>query len=250
MLLADANPLEEGGQLGQSCDNGATQGTSNVSGTINGNLTVSAGQQCTYTSPCEITGDLTINGDPSGVLPTGVWLDCTVDGNLTDNAGMLVLAPVPPPSASGGAIVRGNVQISGASAFSIGPSVQINGNLQIQNLPANEPQPGTVCKTTVQGNVQVNNNASPIQIGGTNAQSCTGNAVGGNLLVDANTAAVWIDYNTVAGALHVDNDSATTDVSGNSVGKNMECESNNTVTHVSPNMVSGQAQGQCARFPQ
>jgi hypothetical protein len=38
--------------------------------------------------------------------------------------------------------------------------------------------------------------------------------------------------------------------SGNKVGKNMECESNNTVTHVALNMVSGQAQGQCAAFPQ
>ena len=41
---------------------------------------------------CEITGNLTINGDPTGVLWTGVWLNCAVDGNLTDNAGMLVLA--------------------------------------------------------------------------------------------------------------------------------------------------------------
>jgi len=72
------------------------------------------------------------------------------------------------------------------------------------------------------------------------------NTVGGNLLVDANTAAVWIDNNTVAGALHVDNDSATTDVSGNSVGTNMECESNSTVTYIALNMVQGKNQGQCA----
>jgi hypothetical protein len=212
---------------GQSCN-----GTFN--GTFNGAVTVSAGQNCMFTDICEIKGNVTINGGSFN-------LACVADGNVTENGGSLVLGP--------SAGVGGNVQISGASAFTLGPGAAIGGNLQIQGLPAGLSQ-GTVCSTQVKGNLQAQNNASPIQIGGTNAQSCTGNAVGGNLLVDANTAAVWIDYNTVAGALHVDNDSATTDVSGNSVGKNMECESNNTVTHVSPNMVSGQAQGQCAAFPQ
>src|SRR5207253_2411710 len=96
--LEDADPKTEGGQLGQSCDNGATQGTANVGGPIKGNVTVSAGQQCTFNSPCEIKGNLTINGG-------SVWLNCTVDGNIAENGGRLVLAP--------SATVLGNLQISG-----------------------------------------------------------------------------------------------------------------------------------------
>jgi hypothetical protein len=205
----------------------------NFDGTFTGNVTVSAGQNCTFTPGCEITGNVTVIGGSFN-------LSCVVDGNVTGNGGGLILAP--------GAQVKGSVQISQASTLTLADAL-IGGNLQIQSLPAGLSQ-GTVCGTQVKGNLQVQNNASPIEIGGTNRQNCVGNTVGGNLLVDANTAAVWIDYNTVAGALHVDNDSATTDVSGNTVGKNMECESNNTVTYVAPNMVSGQAQGQCAAFPQ
>jgi hypothetical protein len=212
---------------GQSC-NGI------FNGTFSGNVTVSAGQNCTFTDICEIKGNLTLNGGSFN-------LACAVDGNVTENGGSLVLAP----SAS----VGGNVQISQASTFTLGPGAAIGGNLQIQGLPAGLSQ-GTVCGIQVKGNLQAQNNASPIEIGGTTQQGCAGNSVGGNLLVDANTAAVSIDDNTVGGNLHVDNDSATTDVSGNTVGKNMECESNNTVTHVALNMVSGQARGQCAAFPQ
>ena len=211
---------------GQSC-NGI------FNGTFSGDVTVTTGQNCTFTDICEIKGNLTLNGGSFN-------LACAVDGNVTENGGSLVLGP----SAS----VGGNVQISGASVLTLGPGAAIGGNLQIQSLPAGLSQ-GTVCGTQVKGNLQAQNNASPIRIGGTNAQSCAGNAVGGNLLVDANTAAVWIDYNTVAGALHVDNDSATTDVSGNSVGKDLECQNDNTLTHVTLNMVTGKNQGQCAAFP-
>jgi len=167
-------------------------------------------------------------------------LACAVQGNVTENGGSLVLDP----SAS----VGGNVQISQASVFTLGPSAAIGGNLQIQSLTAGLPQ-GTVCGTQVKGNLQVQNDASSVEVGGTATQGCPGNSVGGNLLVNSNTAAVRIDNNAVAGGLHVDNDSATTDVSGNSVGKNMECQSNSTVTHTALNMVQGKGQGQCAAFP-
>ena len=39
--LSDANPKEEADQPGQSCNNGTTN-----TGVINGNVTVSAGEQC------------------------------------------------------------------------------------------------------------------------------------------------------------------------------------------------------------
>jgi hypothetical protein len=179
--LEDAYPPEEGGQLGRSCNNSAGSGP-DVSGVINGNVTVSANQQCNFKSPCEIKGNLTINGG-------GVWLGCTVDGNLTDNAGMLVLAP----SAS----VAGNVQISGASAFALGPGVLIDGNLVIQNVPGT--QLGKVCGATVKGNLTVKNNLSPIEIGGTTPQNCSGNTVSGNLQCTGNNPVPTSGSNTVSG---------------------------------------------------
>jgi hypothetical protein len=185
--LEDADPKTEGGQLGRSCNNTAGSGP-DVSGTIIGNVTVSAGQQCNFKSPCEIKGNLTINGDPSGVLPTGVWLGCAVDGNLTDNSGTLVLAP----SAS----VAGNVQISGASAFTLRPGALIDGNLTIQNVPGT--QLGTVCGATVKGNLTVKNNLSPIEIGGATPQNCSGNTISGNLVCTGNSQ-VTSGSNTVSG---------------------------------------------------
>jgi hypothetical protein len=177
--LADASIFEVL-QPGQSC--GGT-------GTINGNLIVAANQNCVFTSPCEIKGNVTINGG-------SFWSDCTVDGNVIDNAGKFVLTSTAHSSAQ----VLGNVSISGASAFTLGPSVAIDGNLQIQNLPANEPQPGTVCGTTVQGNVQVKNNASPIQIGETAGQTnCPGNRIGGNLVCTGNNPVPTSGMNNVSG---------------------------------------------------
>jgi hypothetical protein len=204
----------------------------NFDGTFSGNVTISAGQNCTFTPSCEITGNVTIDGGSFN-------LPCTVDGNVTENGGSLILEP--------GAQVKGNVQISQASTVTLAHAL-IGGNLQIQNLAGGLAQ-GTVCGVQVNGNLQVQNNASSMEIGGTTQQNCIGNTVGGNLQVQNNTAAVSIDYNTIAGALHIDNDSATTDVSGNSVGKDLECQNDNSVTYVAPNMVSGQAQGQCAAFP-
>jgi hypothetical protein len=186
--LEDADPKTEGGQLGRSCNNSAASGT-DVSGTINGNVTVSAGQQCNFKSPCEIKGNLTINGDPSGVLPTGVWLGCALDGNLTDNSGTLVLAP----SAS----VAGNVQIFGASAFTLRPGALIDGNLTIHNVPGT--QLGTVCGTTVKGNLVVQSNRSPIEIGGATPQNCSGNTVSGNLQCSGNNPVPTSGSNTVSG---------------------------------------------------
>ena len=211
---------------GQSCN-----GTFN--GNFSGNVTVSAGQSCMFVNDCQIAGNVTVVGG-------NLFLACAVTGNVSEIGGNLELAP----SAS----VGGNVQNFQASAFAIGPGALIGGNLQIQSLSSGLPQ-GTVCGTQVNSNLQVQNNASPVEIGGTSAQNCAGNTVGGNLLVNSNTAAVSIDYNTIAGALHVDDDSATTDVSGNSVGKDLECQGDNTVTSTALNRVQGKNQGQCAAFP-
>ena len=140
--LSDADTTELP-QPGQMCSLGP------VTGTINGNVTVSAGQHCRFTN-CHITGSVTINGG-------SFWSNCAVGGIITETAGSLVLAQ----SASVGGIAK----ISGESAFTIGPGVVIGGSLQIQSL-AGVQQQGTVCGTRVGGILQAQNNASPLEIGG------------------------------------------------------------------------------------
>jgi hypothetical protein len=216
--VADADPSKEGGANLPSCNNTAASGTNNnnVFGTINGNVTVSAIEQCNFMSPCEIAGNLTINGGT-------VYLNCTVDGNLTENGGSLKL--------DSSAYVHGNVQIGQpgilqSSAFTIGPMVRIDGNLQIQSLPGG--QKGTVCGTQVKGNLQVQNNAIQIEIGGS---TCGGDTVSGNLQVNGNSAMTDVSFNTVAG--------------------NLQCQGNtNTLTAPFTSMqntVNGNVQGQCHR---
>jgi hypothetical protein len=125
----------------------------------------------------------------------------------------------------------------------------IGGNLHIQQLSASQP-PGAVWGTVIKGNLTVQNNGSPIEIGTNNANACAGNMVGGNLQAGNNYAALWIDDNNVGGNLQVNNDTAATDVSGNTVADNLQCQTNTpAVTYAALNMMQGQAQGQCAYFP-
>jgi len=166
------------------------------------------------TSPCEIKGNVNVTGGSFA-------LACTVDGNVT---------------------------ISGSRAFSL-HGATIGNNLHIQSLSAGQPQ-GTVCGSMIKGNLAVENNASPVEIGANNANACAGNKVRNDLQVRNNSAATSIDYNKVSGNLQVNNDTATTDVSGNMVGNNLLCQNNTpAVTHIALNMVQGQAQGQCAAAP-
>jgi hypothetical protein len=124
---------------------------------------------------------LTINGGT-------VYLECAVYGNLNQNGGTLILAP--------SATVFGNLQISKASAFTLGapapapvPGAAVNGNLIIQNLSAGLLQQGTVCGVLVQQNLQVQNNGSPIEIGAASGtQNCAGNRIVGNLQCTGNTS--------------------------------------------------------------
>jgi hypothetical protein len=192
---------------GQSCNG-------NYNGVFNGNVTVSAGQNCVLTSPCEIKGDVNVTGGSFA-------LACTVDRNVT---------------------------ILGSSAFSL-HGASIGNNLHIQSLSAGQP-PGTVCGSMIKGNLVVRNNASPVEIGANNSHACAGNTVRNDLQVHNNSAATSIDYNNVSGKLHINNDTATTDVSGNMVGNNLLCQNNTpAVTHIALNMVQGHAQGQCAAAP-
>lgn len=217
----EAGPLISG----QSCNGLFT-------GFFNSNVTVSAGQSCVFSAPCEIGGNVTVNGGSFD-------LACTVDGNVREYAGSVVLRQ--------NAQVGGNLNVSGMSAFSVN-GASVGGNLQIQQIAAGQP-PGVVSETAIKGNLTVQNAGSPIEIGGNNAN--LGNTIGYNLQAGNNYAALSIDYNDVGGNLEVSNDTAATDVSGNTVTENLQCQDNTpAVTHVVPNMVvQGQAQGQCTASP-
>jgi hypothetical protein len=191
---------------GQSCNG-------NYNGVFNGNVTVSAGQTCAFTSPCEIKGSVTVNGGSFS-------LACTVDGNVT---------------------------ISGSSAFSL-QGASIGNDLHIQALSAGQQEGGVVCGTMIKGNLVIQDNGGPVEAGAINPNACAGNTVGNDLQAHNNTAALSIDYNKVGGNLQVQNNTAATDVSGNTVTHNLQCQGNTQgVTDVAPNKVlQGSAQGQCA----
>jgi hypothetical protein len=182
LILTDAKPSDEGGQLGQSCDNGKTQGTISTGGVIKGNVTVSAGQTCNYSGAnCEIRGNLNI-APPSGSLPGGsVYLNCELLGVLNDNGGARL-------TLDASATVRGNVNITNSSAFTIA-GADIVGNLNITG--ATGTQQGSVSGATVTQNVTVQGSQTqnPIQI--------TGNTIQGSLICTGNNPVPASNSNTV-----------------------------------------------------
>jgi microsomal dipeptidase-like Zn-dependent dipeptidase len=181
-------------------------------GTYNGNLTVSNGQMCIF-SLGGVTGNVTQNG---GTLL--LENNSFVDGNLQVNGGGLSIS---------NSTVGNHLQITGATTFSIGPSVSINGNLQIQNVRAGTAQ-DRVCGTTVKGDLQFQNNAAPVVIGAAAPASCPGNQIGGNLTIQGNTATAW------------------TQVFNNMVTRNLQCERNASIT--GGRNTAKQKLGQCATF--
>jgi len=162
----------------------------NYNGTFKGSITVSAGQNCAFYGG-GVTGSITVNG-----------------GSLALN----------------NAAVGGSLSIQGPSAFSIGPGATIGGNLAIQST-ASGSSTSRICEAAVSGNLQALNNAIPIQIGSTDP-FCWGNSVGGNLLVQGNTAAIGV-YNNI-------------------VGKNLSCLSNASITGGGNS--AQKKDGQCSAF--
>jgi hypothetical protein len=183
---SDANPMSEGGQKQSVCSNGPNNGPP-ITGTIPGNVTLPFGQQCTY-QQCEFLGNLTINGGTASIN------NCQVDGNITVIAGSLSFA--------NSGVSSGNVNISQAGSFNIGPRSQINGNLTIQSVLVPNPQgtgPYTVCSSHVNGNISVQSNTPAIQIGTGGPAVCTqGNTIGGSLSC-SNNANVISGGNSVGG---------------------------------------------------
>ncbi len=160
-------------------------------GTFHGNLTVSAGQNCVF-----------VGGE--------------IDGNVRVDGGTLSLTNV---------TVNGNVQLQGGGAFSIGPSATIDGNLQIQNLPAGGAE-NQVCDSHITGDVQYQNSDTPVEIGSASS-TCLGNTIGGNLQFHNNDAQGLISDNSITGNLqcHSDTPAASGIAGSNTVGgqKQNEC---------------------------
>jgi hypothetical protein len=183
------------------------------SGTFNGNLTISAGQDCTFINGY-ITGDVVQAAGENNLVLSGV-------------------------------LIGGNVQIVGSGTFSIGPSTAINGDLQIQNIPAGTAQ-NQVCGSTVYGDLQFQNNGSAVLIGSATETSCLGNTIDGNLMIQNNTAPTIVIGNTVTGNLHDQNNKAPTQVFNNIVGNNLHCQQDVSIT--GGGNTARQKQGQCTEF--
>jgi len=144
------------------------------SGQYWGNLTASSGQSCTWTDGAQIFGNVYLTG---GAL------------NLNN------------------ATVFGNVQIQGGT-YTLGPSLSIWSNLQIQNLASSSVQ-GSVCGVNLNGNLEIDGNAAPIQIG-SSAGSCPGNTIGGHLELENNTSLVQGFNNTILDVLTCDGNTSVT----------------------------------------
>ena len=193
IVRTSVNGLPVGGTLpaatqaltdGNSCNRAFT-------GTFTGNITVSAGQNCTFA-----------NG--------------TINGNVTVQGGTLELYEDQ---------ISGNVQIQGGNGFVIASYTTIGGNLQVQNLPAGTTE-NYICDAIVNGNLQAQNNEADVQIGSPSMALCGGNGIGGNLEASNNGGAVSIFANFTGGNLQVGNDSGSTQLFNNTANGNLQCHNN------------------------
>jgi hypothetical protein len=157
-------------------------------GTFNGNLNISSGLTCI------------ING--------------TVTGNVTEKGGGLFTS---------NATIGGNLQITGGGTFSMA-STAVNGDVQIQNIPAGSAQ-NQICGTHVKGNLTFHNNGAVAAIGNSSG-SCAGDVIGNDLQINNNTASVQV-FN-------------------DNVGGNLQCGSNSSITGSGDTAKS--LQGQCTGF--
>ena len=239
-------------------------------GTFTGNLTVSAGQTCIFTNGGVIgnltekggsvvlsnnsfvKGNLQVNGG-SLTISNSALTNGGVTGNLTQNGGTVVLSNnsfvTGNLQTNGGNLTVSNssvgndLQISGASSFSIGPGASIAGNLQIQSLPTSGGV-NQVCGASVTHNLTFQNSGTALLIG--SAGGCAGNSVGGDFTVQSNTAATTIDYNTIGGNLTDQNNTAATQVFTNAVTKTLQCNGNSSIS--GGGNTASSKQGQCAAF--
>ena len=178
-------------------------------GIFKGNLTISAGQSCTF-----IGGGVT--------------------GNVTETGGSFVATH---------AALGGNVVVTGGT-FSVGPAVTVKGNFSVV-IPGKSSIQSQVCGATIGGNLQVLGSGTPVTIGSSSA-SCPGNTISGTVTVSANLAATAISNNTIGGNLLDLANLKPTQVFSNHVHGILNCQADASITGGGNTAAS--KQGQCARF--
>jgi YVTN family beta-propeller protein len=160
-------------------------------GTFNGSILVSAGQNCVFLNGGRITGNVNV-------------------------AGNFVLS---------GAMVGGNLTVSGTGSFTLGPAAMIVGSLNVKDIsPSNANN--SICGTTVVGNIHFDSNGAAVRMGSADPLLCAGNNIGGHVVVSDNTSATLVFNNVVGGNMFVFGNTGLLDVVGNGVGGNLECRNN------------------------
>jgi hypothetical protein len=207
---------------------------------VNGTLTVTftgsvpaSGTACNGAYTGTFQGNLSVVSGQSCVLVGG-----GASGNITETGGNLVLSS---------ATVGGNVTVNGGGTFSIGPSTNIKGNLQIQSIPAGSAT-NQVCGSTIAGSLQFQSNGTSVLIG-SGSSSCAGNVIKGSLQVLSNTAPITLDGNTVSGSLQVQNNSAAVTIDSNTISGAVQVQSNSGATTLDGNKVDGGLQDQSNTGP-
>jgi YVTN family beta-propeller protein len=178
-------------------------------GTFNGDLTISAGQDCRFINGGQITGSVVQSG------------------------GNFVLS---------GSAVGGGVSISGGT-YTIGPASTIGGDLQVQSIPIGNAN-NFVCGSQINGNLTYNSNGTAVQIGSSSPMSCAGNTITGNLTVNSNGGSTLIFYNSVAKNLAANANKGMLDVVGNNVGGNLTCQNDTNLVMGGGNTAKRKV-GQC-----
>jgi hypothetical protein len=163
-----------------------------------------------------VGSNLNVNGGTL-ILTNG----SSVSGNLTVTNGSL---------STSNSTVSGNVNFSGGGPFSIGPGTVITGQLFLQDMPAGKPA-SSVCGATIDKNVTIDGNASPVTLGnptpGNPATNCAGNLIDGQVFITNNTAPVK--------------------VFGNTITKKLDCSGNFAITGGTNTAGQGKT-GQCTPF--
>jgi hypothetical protein len=147
----------------------------NYNGTYNGDLSITAGQNCTF-----------VGG--------------TINGSVQVNGGRLALY---------GTTVTNDVLIQGSSPFAIESGTTIKGTLFLQNIASGGTR-NEICGSVVEEGLTLEGNSTPLQIGSF-AAACHGNDFGYNVVVTNNRASMGIYNNLIGNTLSCSND---TDIIG------------------------------------
>ncbi len=161
-------------------------------GTYNGNINVSNGQTCTIENAV-ITGSIQMTG------------------------GILVLS---------GDLINGTVNAQNGGIITVNNYTRVTGNFQISNLPSVNNALNQVCDSTFNGDVQIQNNKAPVQIGSGSSVTCGGNQISGDLQVQNNTGSTSIYNNAIGSSFQNQNNAGSTAIFNNIVTGTLQCQNN------------------------